>query len=179
MSRGLILGPKIPYHLPVITAPLCSTLVALCDGPGPVACGPARHCAARGKAQWPCLAQERARKFLAKWKSKLTSCTDYTPTYNLHWAQSRGLIIKAVGRNLYKYWDYCADGFQALILSASYTETHLLDRRYIKVSTYGILFMGTPHQGGEGVTWDILARNLASIFANTNKEFLEQFLQFL
>ena len=32
--------------------------------------------------------------------------------------------------------------------------------------------MGTPHQGGEGVTWGILARNLASIFANTNREIL-------
>ena len=40
------------------------------------------------------------------------------------------------------------------------------------VSTYGILFMGTPHQGSEGVTWGILARNLVSIFANTNKEIL-------
>ena len=33
--------------------------------------------------------------------------------------------------------------------------------------------MGTPHQGGEGVTWGVLARNLASIFVNTNKEILE------
>ena len=66
-----------------------------------------------------------------------------------------------------------ADRFQALILSASYTETHLPDRRYIKVSTYGILFMGTPHQGAEGVTWGMLARNLASIFTNTNGQILE------
>ena len=58
-------------------------------------------------------------------------------------------------------------------MSANYTEAHLPDRKYIKVSTYGILFMGTPHQGGEGVTWGILARNLASIFVNTNKEILE------
>ena len=33
--------------------------------------------------------------------------------------------------------------------------------------------MGTPHQGGEGVTWGILATNLASIFAKTNREILE------
>ena len=32
--------------------------------------------------------------------------------------------------------------------------------------------MGTPHQGSEGVTWGILARNLVSIFTNTNKEIL-------
>ena len=41
------------------------------------------------------------------------------------------------------------------------------------VSTYGILFMGTPHQGSEGATWGILARNIASIFMNTNKGMLE------
>ena len=33
--------------------------------------------------------------------------------------------------------------------------------------------MGTPHQGGEGVTWGILASNLASAFINTNREILE------
>ena len=58
-------------------------------------------------------------------------------------------------------------------MSASYTETHLPDRRHIKISTYGILFMGTPHQGSSGVTWGILAKNLASIFTNTNNEILE------
>ena len=84
-----------------------------------------------------------------------------------------GLIIKTVGINLFRFWEIQADRFQALILSANYTESHLPDRRHIKVSTYGILFMGTPHQGGEGVTWGILARNLASIFVNTNKEILE------
>ena len=41
------------------------------------------------------------------------------------------------------------------------------------VSTYGILFIGTPHQGGEGVSWGILATNLASLFARTNGEILE------
>ena len=39
--------------------------------------------------------------------------------------------------------------------------------------------MGTPHQGGEGVTWGILARNLVSIFANTNKEILEHLAEWL
>ena len=33
--------------------------------------------------------------------------------------------------------------------------------------------MGTPHQGGKGLPWGILARNLASIFVNTNNEILE------
>ena len=33
--------------------------------------------------------------------------------------------------------------------------------------------MGTPHQGGEGTTWGIVSRNLASIFVNTNQGILE------
>ena len=41
------------------------------------------------------------------------------------------------------------------------------------VSTYGILFMGTPHQGGQGATWGILAANLASIFVKANRQILE------
>ena len=83
-----------------------------------------------------------------------------------------GLIIKAVSR-ICSDCDYQADEFQALVLSAICNETHLPDRRYIKVSTYGILFMGTPHQGGEGVTWGVLATNIASVFAKTNKEILK------
>ena len=32
--------------------------------------------------------------------------------------------------------------------------------------------MGTPHQGGEGVTWGVLATNLASVFTKANSEIL-------
>ena len=41
------------------------------------------------------------------------------------------------------------------------------------VSTYGILFMGTPHQGSEGDTWEPLVQNMASIFANINSKILK------
>ena len=40
------------------------------------------------------------------------------------------------------------------------------------VSTYGILFMGTPHQGCGGVTLGLFLQNLISIFAYTNKKML-------
>jgi hypothetical protein len=39
----------------------------------------------------------------------------------------------------------------------------------IKLSTYGLIFLGTPHQGGEGVTWGDRLGAIASIFAKTNK----------
>jgi 3-methyladenine DNA glycosylase AlkC len=40
------------------------------------------------------------------------------------------------------------------------------------MSTYGIIFAGTPHQGGEGVAWGVRLVKIASIFANTNANML-------
>src|SRR5271170_3051533 len=40
------------------------------------------------------------------------------------------------------------------------------------MSTYGIMFMGTPHQGGEGVAWGKRLVNVASIFIKTNHRLL-------
>jgi hypothetical protein len=50
--------------------------------------------------------------------------------------------------------------------------SHLHHHRSIKTSTYGIMFMGTPHQGGEGVAWGKRLVNVASIFVNTNDKLL-------
>jgi hypothetical protein len=48
----------------------------------------------------------------------------------------------------------------------------LLEHRAIAVSTCGILFAGTPHQGGEGAAWGQRLATVASIFVNTNNELL-------
>lgn len=42
----------------------------------------------------------------------------------------------------------------------------------MKISTYGILFMGTPHSGGQGAALGRLAVNIASIWLNTNSQLL-------
>lgn len=44
---------------------------------------------------------------------------------------------------------YQANGFQALILSASFNASHPEAQKSISVSTHGILFMGTPYIGGK------------------------------
>jgi hypothetical protein len=49
---------------------------------------------------------------------------------------------------------------------------HLKEHKAIKTSTYGIIFMGTPHQGGEGVPWGQRLVNVASIFMHTNDNLL-------
>ena len=61
---------------------------------------------------------------------------------------------------------------QALIHSHVATAQHLPHHRSVKISTYGILFFGTPHQGGEGVAWGKRAARIASIYVNTNTRIL-------
>ncbi|XXH00698.1 hypothetical protein Hte_007048 [Hypoxylon texense] len=61
----------------------------------------------------------------------------------------------------------------ALIHSNATHAGHLSHHRPVKVSTYGILFMGTPHSGGEGVTMGQIAQSVASIFVHTNDRVLQ------
>ncbi|KAI9773562.1 MAG: hypothetical protein M1840_006836 [Geoglossum simile] len=44
----------------------------------------------------------------------------------------------------------------------------------MKLSTYGIIFLGTPHQGGEGVALGTRVLDVASVFLHTNKNLLLQ-----
>ncbi|KAF2804401.1 tetratricopeptide repeat domain-containing protein [Mytilinidion resinicola] len=52
----------------------------------------------------------------------------------------------------------------ALIHSDAARKGALEEHRSIKASTYGIVFMGTPHQGGSGVQLGKLLVNVASVF---------------
>jgi hypothetical protein len=61
----------------------------------------------------------------------------------------------------------------ALIHSAAARTGAQEEHRSIYLSTYGIIFAGTPHQGGEGVTWGLRLVTIASIFVNTNNRILQ------
>lgn len=50
---------------------------------------------------------------------------------------------------------------------------HLEEERSIKLSTYGMIFMGTPHQGGQGVNVGEILLNLAKVRGNTNDSLLK------
>lgn len=63
--------------------------------------------------------------------------------------------------------------FQALVLASAANGTHLNMYKDIYLSTYGILFFGTPHQGGNGVSLGKFLVNVASIFTSTNKKLLK------
>ncbi|KAF4772710.1 putative phosphorylase superfamily protein [Colletotrichum scovillei] len=60
----------------------------------------------------------------------------------------------------------------ALIHSDTAREGALAEHRSIKTSTHGILFMGTPHQGGNGVQLGRVLVNVASIFVSANDRLL-------
>ena len=53
------------------------------------------------------------------------------------------------------------------------TVTHNEHHKAIKLSTYGIVFFGTPHQGGNLVPWGKLLVNVASVFRHTSSALLE------
>ncbi|CAN9179325.1 unnamed protein product [Alternaria alternata] len=52
----------------------------------------------------------------------------------------------------------------ALIHSDTARQVALAEHRSIKLSTYGVMFMSTPHQGGNGVALGRLIVNVASAF---------------
>lgn len=61
----------------------------------------------------------------------------------------------------------------ALIHSAAARSGAQEDHRSIYLSTYGIIFAGTPHQGGEGVAWGLRLVTVASMLVNTNPAMLQ------
>ncbi|SLM35632.1 P-loop containing nucleoside triphosphate hydrolase [Lasallia pustulata] len=63
----------------------------------------------------------------------------------------------------------------ALIHSEAARRGALEEHRSIKLSTYGILFMGTPHQGGSGVHLGELMLQVASIFVTADDKILKHF----
>ncbi|KAF2183413.1 hypothetical protein K469DRAFT_728118 [Zopfia rhizophila CBS 207.26] len=62
---------------------------------------------------------------------------------------------------------------EALIHSDTARREALEEHRSIKLSTYGIIFMGTPHQGGSGVALGKLMVNIASLFMAADDRLLQ------
>ena len=61
---------------------------------------------------------------------------------------------------------------EALILSELSNARHLGNRKAIKLSTAGILFLGTPHQGSPNVSLAQFLGRIASIYYYTNDNIL-------
>ncbi|KAI1635977.1 hypothetical protein F4809DRAFT_650828 [Biscogniauxia mediterranea] len=61
----------------------------------------------------------------------------------------------------------------ALIHSDAARQSALLEQRDIKLSTHGIIFMGTPHQGGNGAQLGRVLANVASLFIEADDRILK------
>ena len=61
---------------------------------------------------------------------------------------------------------------RSLIHSDAARKGALEEHRSVKVSTHGTLFLGTPHQGGNGVQLGKLLVNVASIFVTADNHLL-------
>jgi hypothetical protein len=64
-------------------------------------------------------------------------------------------------------------GQKALIQSNIADVSNNEHLKAIKLSTYGVMFFGTPHQGTESASWGKVVVNVASIFQHTSTAILE------
>ncbi|RYP46151.1 hypothetical protein DL768_007626 [Monosporascus sp. mg162] len=87
-------------------------------------------------------------------KRKLTNSTERPIIFVAH--SLGGIIVKS-----------------ALIHSDTARQGALHEHRSVKVATHGIIFMGTPHQGGNGVQLGRLLANVASLFVAADNRILQ------
>ena len=86
-----------------------------------------------------------------------------------------GLVVKTV-RHTYpssNRQSVSNRGIQALLHSHLASKDHLEQERSVKVSTYGIFFLGCPHQGAPDASTGALLNNLARIKGHTNNDLLK------
>jgi hypothetical protein len=50
---------------------------------------------------------------------------------------------------------------------------HLEAHHAIRLSTYGLFFLGTPHQGTDKASWGEILVSVASVFIHTNQNLLQ------
>jgi hypothetical protein len=80
-----------------------------------------------------------------------------------------GLVLNQVSRIARQ--DYACDAktwFKALVLASLGNEDHLLHHKYVDLSTAGICYLGTPHQGTNGADLLETMLKVQSIFFRTS-----------
>jgi hypothetical protein len=61
---------------------------------------------------------------------------------------------------------------KALVTCSLSTTSHLVHRRSIKLSTYGVIFFGTPHAGANGAEFQAALTSIFRIFVPGNSNLL-------
>ncbi|KAF4489644.1 hypothetical protein CGGC5_v004165 [Colletotrichum fructicola Nara gc5] len=67
-----------------------------------------------------------------------------------------------------------ADSLEALLNSYMADIDHLEEQKSIELSTYAVMFLGTPHRGSEGARLAKVLTTILSIFSHTNIKPLHQ-----
>ena len=92
----------------------------------------------------------------------------WTTAHNFCGAQSRWNRLEICAplstHRLWNCWLIC----QALILANSASKQHNFSHKAIELSTHGLIFLGTPHQGAEHVELALLILKIQSIYSETN-----------
>ena len=98
---------------------------------------------------------------------------DWTTAYHFCGAWSRrnrlGICASLSAHRLWNCWSIC----QALLLANSASKQHNFSHKAIELSTHGLIFLGTPHQGAEHVELASLIFNILSIYSETNDTILQ------
>jgi hypothetical protein len=82
-------------------------------------------------------------------------------------------VVKSVGHTISLLESSALTGAKALIHSNMADVSHNEHLKAIKLSTYGIIFFGTPHQGTDSASWAKVLANIASIFRHTSTAILQ------
>ena len=98
---------------------------------------------------------------------------DWTTAYNFCGAQSRWnrleICAPLSAQRLWNCWLIC----QALLLANSASKQYNFSHKAIELSTYGLIFLGTPHQGTKHVKLASLILDIQSIYSETNHTILQ------
>ena len=87
-----------------------------------------------------------------------------------------GIVVKSVSLRKFGLVYFLLtwrNTLQALLHSDRVREGNLEGQRSIKLSTYGIIFMGTPNQGGQGVNIGRILLNIAKAQGHTSDNLLK------
>ncbi len=60
-----------------------------------------------------------------------------------------------------------------MVLSYLANDSHLPQRKDIQLSTYAILFFGTPHQGSDLTSWGYWAQRFMSMYSKTDDRLVQ------
>jgi hypothetical protein len=67
---------------------------------------------------------------------------------------------------------------QALIAAHAASANHMHYYKYVELSTAGICFLGTPHQGSDGVSWLQILSNFQSLYAPIQRRVVDDLKPF-